>query len=37
VGQIEGKPVYRVLRKPFDMTEIISTVRECIGKKPSNE
>lgn len=31
VKKLHGKPVFRVLRKPFDVGELISTIRECIA------
>jgi two-component system response regulator ResD len=33
---IEGKPVRKLLRKPFDLQELIATVRECISESTSD-
>jgi two-component system response regulator AtoC len=27
--RLDGKPVYRVIRKPFDLDELVNTVVEC--------
>jgi CheY-like chemotaxis protein len=27
--KLDGKPVFRILRKPFDLDELLSTVAEC--------
>jgi CheY-like chemotaxis protein len=34
LANIEGKPVYRVLRKPFDLSQLISTIHDCISERP---
>jgi two-component system response regulator AtoC len=30
VRKIDGKPVFAILRKPFDLAHLLSTVQECI-------
>ncbi len=31
---IEGRAVFRVLRKPFELSELLSSIRECVGIVP---
>jgi two-component system response regulator MprA len=31
LSRLDGQRVFRVLRKPFDMSELMTTVRECIA------
>jgi CheY-like chemotaxis protein len=28
--KLEGKPVFRIIRKPFDVDELVTTVAECV-------
>jgi CheY-like chemotaxis protein len=30
--RLHGKPVFRVLRKPFDMVELLVAIRECVAR-----
>jgi CheY-like chemotaxis protein len=36
LAKIQGKPVYPIIRKPFDMGELVNTIRGCIDEKASS-
>ena len=31
--RLEGKPVFRIIRKPFDLAELVSTVAQCCSRQ----